>query len=279
MRRTPPIRRTLAAAATASLLLGLGACSDEEQQGSGAATSAPTESTSEPAESEPAADQPPEGEVVDKKEFLDDMMAGLEESTTARMTMTSDVGGSGIEAEGVVDYTTEPVSMAMTLAGGAMGGQQSDLRLVDGIMYMNLGSMSNDKFIRLDLSDRGSLPPGLGAVGDQMDPLSSFEQLGPALKTVTFVGTEDVDGEELRHYAVVADTSKLESLQDAPSGSGVPAEVDYDLWFDDRFRMRRMEMTMDMAQPVTVEAEMFDWGAPVDIEAPPEDQVVRPPQR
>lgn len=278
MRRTPAPRRAAVVLATA-LLLGSSACSDEEKQGSAGATATPGGSASSEPTSEPAADAPPEGEVVDNEEFIDDMVAGLEESTTARMTMTSDFGGGGIGAEGVVDYTSSPVSMAMTMSGAAMGGQKSDLRLVDGIMYMNLGSMSNDKFIGFDLSEPGSLPPGLDAIGDQMDPLASVEQLAPALKTVTFVGTEDVDGEELDHYAVVADTSRLESLEDIPAEAGVPPEVDYDLWFDDEFRMRRMEMAMDLAQPVTVEVELFDWGTPVDIEAPPKDQVVEPPQR
>jgi hypothetical protein len=131
--------------------------------------------------------------------------------------------------------------------------------------------------MEFDLSDPASMPPGMGDLGDQMDPLAAFTEFEPALKTVTFVGTEDVDGDELHHYDVVMDASKLESLKDLPAGAGIPDEVGYDLWFDDEMRIRQMEMVMDMATPVSVEAQLFDWDEPVEIEAPAADEIAEQP--
>jgi hypothetical protein len=110
-----------------------------------------------------------------------------------------------------------------------------------------------------------------------MDPLAAFKEFEPALKTVTFVGTEDVEGEDLHHYDVVLDSSKLESLQGIPAEAGLPDEVAYDLWFDDEFRMRQMEMVMDMGMPVSVDAQLFDWDEPVEIVAPPADEIAEQP--
>ena len=274
--RRPHLRRSLAASAATALLLSLAACGGDDAD---TASDEPVVSESESSDGGDAetVDQPDEGEVVDNAEFVDNMMSGIEASTTAQMTMSMDFGGGAMDMEGEVDYTTDPVSMSVTMNQEAMGEEGLEMILVDGIMYMNMGQMTNNKFVEFDLSDPASLPPGMGDLGDQMDPLAAFEEFEPALKTVTFVGTEDVDGDDLHHYDVVMDTAKLESLEDMPTGAGMPEEVGYDLWFDDEFRIRQMEMVMDMEMAASVKAEMFDWGQPVDIQAPPADQIAEQP--
>jgi hypothetical protein len=273
-----------AAAAAAALVVGLTSCSEEDTPSASDDPTAPSSSSSssspEPSESgseSPTAEASAEGESVEPSAFVDDMKAGLERSTTARTTMTSGLGGMELDAEGEVDYTTDPVTMEMTIAAGALSEDEAEMRLVDGVMYMNLGSMSRGKFVKFDLEKPRSLPPGMQGLVGQMDPLAAFDELEPALKSVTHLGPDEVDGEELDHYAVVADTKKVASLQQVPPGTELPQEIEYDLWFDDEFRVRRMEMEMDLGQPVTVEIELFDWDEPVDIQAPPATQVVKIP--
>jgi hypothetical protein len=255
------------------LLGGLAACGSD----SGTATDEPEVSSQEQGAEADAADLPDEGETVDSGEFVDWMMAGLDRSTTAHMTMSMDYGGGAMEAEGQVDYTTTPVSMAMTLGGEAMGIDELDMRLVDGVMYMNMGQMSNDKFFKFDLNDPESLPPGMEDLGDQMDPLAAFKDFEPALEQVVYVGSEDVDGDDLDHFTITMDTAKIPSLAEMPASAGLPDTVDYDMWFDEDFRVRQMNMAMDMgaqaAMTANVEAKLFDWDEPVDIVAPDPDQV------
>lgn len=264
------VHRPLAVAATATLLLALTSCSDE----GGSASDEPSISESSDASEPDEGDDPAAGSEVDPADFVADMKAGLEASTTAQMTMEMGIPGGGMDVEGQVDYTTDPVSMAMTMKNAMMGDQAMDLRLVDGIMYMNMGSLSNGKFIEFDLSDPDSLPPGMENLQQQMDPLAAFEQFEPALKEVTFVGDEDVEGEELQHYAIVVDTSKMDSLSGMPAGAELPPEVEYDLFFDEEFRPRQMDMTLDIEPKVDMLVKFFDWGSPVDITAPPADQTV-----
>jgi len=272
--RLSRLRPSLAAAATSAMLLGgLAACGSD----SGTATDEPEVSSQEQGSEVDAADLPDEGETVDNGEFVDWMMSGLDRSTTAHMTMSMDYGGGAMEAEGQVDYTTTPVSMAMTLGGEAMGVDELDMRLVDGVMYMNMGQISNDKFFKFDLNDPESLPPGMEDLGDQMDPLAAFKDFEPALEQVVYVGSEVVDGDDLDHFTITMDTAKIPSLAEMPASAGLPDTVDYDMWFDEDFRVRQMNMAMDMgaqaAMTANVEAKLFDWDEPVEIVAPDPDQV------
>jgi hypothetical protein len=221
-----------------------------------------------------------EGEEVDKDEFLADFKEGLEASTTAAITMTMDLGSNGaMTAEGEADYTTDPPGMAMTMEAPTLGeAGEMDLRLVDGVMYVNMGQVTNDKYMLLDLSDPANLPPGMDTLTDQMDPLAAFEQFGPALTSVTYVGEDEVDGDPTQHFTLVMDTAKVATFKDLPAGADIPEDLTYDAWFDDEFRFRQLTMEMEAGgTPVTMEMQASEWGEDVEIEAPPADEVVEAP--
>jgi hypothetical protein len=264
MRLNLTLRAAAAAVAVPVLMTGLVACGSESEGGTSAA--------------EAAEDLPGEGEEVPAEDFMDDLKEGFEASTTAKTTMNIDFGAGAMEADGEVDYTTDPPNLTMTLAEGAMGLGAMDLRMVDGVVYMNLGSMSQDKFVRFDLDDAESLPPGMAQLEGQMDPLAAFEDMEDALTSVTFVGTEDLEGDEVNRFEVTVDTTKMDTMQQLPAEAGVPEELTYELWLDGEYRMRKADMTMPLESgPISEVSTVYtlsDWGTEVDIEAPPEDQVV-----
>ena len=150
----------------------------------------------------------------------------------------------------------------MTMNKEADGrGDPIDMRLVDGIMYMNMGSMSNDKFVKFDLSDPASLPPEMEGLADQLDPLAAFEEFGAAVE----VGHVRRQGGRRRvrtstTTTLVMDTAKIPSMEDLPAGAGLPDEIAYDAWFDDDFRFRQMQMTMDMAHAGGAERHVLRLG-------------------
>ena len=87
------------------------------------------------------------------------------------------------------------------------------------------------------------------------------------------------DGEQLGHYKVELDTSKVKQFKELPSQAEVPKTVAYDLWLDDDNRMRKMTMEMAMGgAPTKMEVAFTDWGEPVDIAAPPASEIVEQPQ-
>lgn len=270
--------RTSLAATGAVLLLLLTGCGAEPD------TAASPAGATEPAETDGGGESPDEGDGaggqdVDPADFADDMLAGLEAATTARVTMTVDAGGQQFSSDGQLDYTSNPPSMQMAMTMPAMSQEPLDIRLVDGVMYMNMGAMTQGKFMAIDFNDPANLPPGMEGFTDQLDPLSGLGDFEKSISQVTFVGEEDVDGEQLRHYTLTLDTSKAAGFQGLPSGKGVPAEVAYDYWVDGDFLPRRMATSMEAGkQSVSMDIRMSDWGKPVDIAAPPAKDVFDPSQ-
>lgn len=250
--------RALAAATSTALILSVSACGE----GGGSASD----------------DLPDEGATVEPADFVADMKEGLEASTTAQMAMNVDAGGTGnLEASGEVDYSADPANMSIT-SSNPMGGGEIEVLLVDGVMYLNQGSLSNGKYVAYDLSDTSNLPPGLSELEGQMDPLAAFEEFEPALTKVTFEGEDEVGGEDLAHYTILLDPTKMESFQGMPVTAELPEELEYDLYFDDEFRIRQMNLTMDGTPAIDLEVTLSEWGEPVDITAPPEDETVDPSQ-
>jgi LppX_LprAFG lipoprotein len=271
MRRSLTLRRSLAALTLPLLLGGLAACgSDDEAPDPAASSSSATESQDSSGTEA--------GEEVDKTAFIDDLQAGLKASTTAKMTMHLDMGGQAIHADGAVDYSTTPPQMAMTMESPAMADQSIEMRLVDEVLYMNMGQLTNDKFVSYDLSDAANLPPGMDQLTQTMNPLAAFDAFEEGVQAVTFVGDEDVDGEQLGHYAIEVDTSKIEQFKDLQTQAELPRTITYDVWLDDQNRMRKMTFAMPMdAAPVTMEVAFSEWGETVDIAAPPASEIAEQP--
>ncbi|CAI9419231.1 LppX_LprAFG lipoprotein [Nocardioides sp. T2.26MG-1] len=278
MTRLTAVRRNLAALAVAPLLLtGLAACGD------GGETTA----------KDPAAESLAgaavltglkTGDEVDPDEFIGIVVDGMEASTTAHMTMTTTMGQLGeMTAEGDVDYTADPVAMAMTLAmptSMPMGDQPADLRFVDGVFYMSMGELTGGKFWKLDPADSSSPLGDLGPMLDQMDPTAMMQRLEPAIDSVTYAGEEDVDGRSLDHYELTVDAAALGKAMNAPKGAlgQLPDSVSYDLWLDEEHRMVQTTMELPIqGMTASVEMTVEDWGKDVSIEAPPAGQITDMP--
>jgi LppX_LprAFG lipoprotein len=271
MRPSPTLRRSLAALALPLLMGGLAACGSDDDSAEPAASS----SSASASEQSPDAGAATAGEKVDPAAFVDDLQAGLKASTTAKMTMQLNMGGQEINADGAVDYTTTPPNMAMTMQSPALASDQSiEMRLVDKVLYMNMGQMTNNKFVSYDLSDADNLPPGMDQLTNTLNPLAAFDSFEEGIKSVVFVGDENVDGEQLGHYEITVDTSKIDQLKDLPTQAQLPDNVNYDLWLDDQNRMRKMTMKLESGTPMDTEVEFSKWGESVDIAAPPASDVV-----
>lgn len=269
MTRLLPLRRTLAAAALAPLLItGVAACNDsgsDASSGSGH-TASDTASSAQPA----AGDVQP-GDKVKPADFTDRLADGFDNLTTAHLTMKAGLGGTGtMTGDGDVDYTGDQPAVAMKLSAPMLGGEV-ETRLVDGAMYLNMGDLSHGKFWKVDLQG-GNSP--FGALGKQLDPKSSLDNLGKGLESVTYVG----DDGGLAHYRAKVDPQAiLDGLGGAPQAgaANLPKTIDYDMWLDDQNRMTKL--VTDMGNLGSVEMSMSDFGTDVSIEAPPASDVAPMP--
>jgi hypothetical protein len=282
--RLPNARRAAAAlAATSVLSIGLVACGDDS--GSDASDSA---SGSHADDAVPAAalDGLSEGDEVEPGEFVDIISEGVKSSTTAKTKMKMSLGEQGeMTGEGAVDYTTSPPEVAQKMTMDALGQtMEYDTRVVDGIMYLSLGKLSQGKFWKIDPSDPDGPLAGLGldTVLKQTDPIGQVAKMEPGIEKVTYAGQEDVDGRELDHYELTMDVAKA---YDAMGGQlpqeaekALPESLTYDIWLDDENRFAQMDLELPvMGSTVSMEMSVTDWGAEVDIEAPPADEVTEMP--
>jgi hypothetical protein len=124
------------------------------------------------------------------------------------------------------------------------------------------------------------------------DPRDVFGFLKAVFGSIEAVGSEEIRGVDTSHYRAVIDTAKLQQLvpeaqrqslgglEQSAAQAGL-SELPLDIWIDAEQRVRKLSIDLDVKQPGTeasvkasLVAELFDYGAPLDLELPPADQVV-----
>lgn len=268
MRVTKKLTTTLAACTLAATL---GAC------GSGEPAAGPQETDAAPAEVAPAAS-------ID--ELTSIIEAAQHEATSAHMEMT--YGGDAAEAAGMTGATTvadfeigesdDPEDMTMQMSMSLMG-MDFDMRMVDGTMYMNMGEMSQDKFIAMPL-DELAKDPNFSSTLDSMksmDVAGQAEEMKEAVTSFEHTSTETIDGVEVDVYTMTIDPTKLEDGAagvDAATADQV-GEMTVVYKIDPEGLPREADVAMEMqGQELTMETTFSEWGEPVTVDVPAEDEVV-----
>ncbi|GAB47247.1 hypothetical protein [Mobilicoccus pelagius] len=255
--------RTRFAAVLAALPLALAGCS-------GAQTPADT-AASAPSSSQAASASPTAGQEVDTATFFSDSAKAITAAKTYTMTMLMENGGQKVTMTGsgdVSDQNRPKADMTMSADGG---GQQTRM-IVDGdSVYMQMpGVAEGGKFVKMPLQ-------ALSQAGGQdltkmMNPAENLRMTQNAVEKVVYAGPDS----GLQKYTVTMNPQKLQqSLPTAaPSPSGMPSSLPYDVWLDDAHLVLKMVMTMD-GTTMTMTAD--EYGEPVSIVTPPQESVTQMP--
>jgi hypothetical protein len=179
------------------------------------------------------------------------------------------------------------------LGGGLFGEGQAELVFSDLVYYMKLPSGSGlplppgKEWFKLDLKKLGeSTGLDLGQLTQlsQSDPSQALDFLQGASDDFHEVGTEDVRGAPTTHYAGTIDLAK--AAENAPADIAEQyrklaelapsSKVPMDVWVgeDGYVHKLRFEQKLTEGASMTMEEELYDFGANVDVSPPPEDQVV-----
>lgn len=219
--------------------------------------------------------------------------------STMRFAMSFATPDGSFAADGMMDMKGPRMSMTMDMASlipasARQAGTKMQMLLTDQAMYMQYPGLAAETdgkhWIRLDLASLGDDNP-LAPMLDQIrnaDPTQNVAFLEGA-QDVTTVGSEDVRGTATTHYKFTIDLRKAsaavpENLRKAVSevlgqlgNPLLPGEV----WLDADGLPRRMSFEMSMApgagaapMKVSVSMDMFDFGQPVSITPPADDDVV-----
>ncbi|MCA0436528.1 MAG: LppX_LprAFG lipoprotein [Actinobacteria bacterium] len=292
------VRRSLAALTL--LPLALAGCSSGTT--SGTATNAATTSTTSAAAASmyDLCDKPGD---IDKDKFLAQQSKSTQStahvsgsveigalssgSTTAPAASGSGTAGStgsanGMAITGDIDGTDSANPKAKMTIGVPGGGGQLDLIMVDKAIYMNMGTLTGNKYAKLTLDD---LAKQSGVDMNQLtDPTAQLAKAKDAITKVTCVGREDVSGTKTAHLRMTMDTAKAASLGGgtstgtaSPSASlpsGMPATMDTDLWVSAENRPVKVTSGTDEARTTMTYSK---WGEPVSIQAPPSTSVTQLP--
>ncbi|HEY7594512.1 MAG TPA: hypothetical protein VH969_15285 [Actinophytocola sp.] len=215
------------------------------------------------------------------------------ESSTAHMVFTGGAGEMQVKGEGDMKLDGSDPAISMDMDAGGMG--KMAVVLLDGVFYMKLpqGLSPGDKpWIKIDSKDKSNpMAQALGSLTDQMrqnaDPRLALEQFKES-GTIESSAKEDLNGEQTTHYKINVDVQKLADTQDDPTlkqamqqaiKSGLK-DFPVDLWTNaDGLPVRMIidmptaDPTSGKAVPVKVQVDYTKWGEPVDIQAPPADQV------
>jgi hypothetical protein len=190
-----------------------------------------------------------------------------------------------------------PAGAAMGSANDWVGQEVADFADGRAVVYLNLPVLAKvmpggKPWIKVDLS----------AVGKQAGiDLSQFTQLGtdPSRMVdwlratsgdVTTIGTEQIDGVDTTHYRATVDLSKYPDLVPADQREAVRKALDQltkqahisafpvHVWVDKDGLVRQVravvtETIQGQTMNVMTTERFYDFGAPVDIQIPSDDQV------
>ena len=167
---------------------------------------------------------------------------------------------------------------------------EMEIRTVGDTSYLRFGMFSllgvETEWVSMPADDAGSTAASFGA--NPVNPTDIMSTFGPGVSDPQDLGRETIRGVETTHYAVLVDIDKIMAEADAEAleelediGTGFPTgELPMNFWIGDDGNVYRFSMEFDGAttpdagfESMTMIWEMFDYGAPIEIVAPPADQV------
>ncbi|MEV7417181.1 LppX_LprAFG lipoprotein [Streptomyces sp. NPDC089919] len=275
-RKKTAVRTATAVLAAALLAGGATACDDGKKDAAGPAkTAAAKPGGSGAVDAAPAA-------------YLQKVQDKSKQLTSVRYTMSGTSAGNAIAGEAAMRLKPQ-VAMSMKMSDPAKPAESFEMRLVDGAMYMGAGG----KWLKFDMK---SADPTSAAQLEKLgkgsqnaeNPGDRASQLSAA-KDLKKVGEETIDGQKTVHLAgtvTVADMkasvaaaepdvrARRQQQLDQLVKQGVSSMV-MDMWIDDatgftkQFRMRGAAKQ----GPMDLTMKFLDYNKPVDVAAPPADQV------
>lgn len=217
------------------------------------------------------------------------------DTNTARMKISADAAGQQLTGEGNLRMAADDaaMSMDMTTPQGAMS-----MVLLDNVFYIKLPQElePGKSWLKIDANDKSNpMAQALGGMTEQMsknaDPRATLEQFEKAGE-ITDTEEVELDGKQTTHYTITVDVEKLAANQEDPTMKsamdqaikGGLKDFPVDVWIGEDDLPVRFTMDMPTPNPATgktasvkMQIDYTDWGKPVDITAPPADEIAEFP--
>jgi LppX_LprAFG lipoprotein len=226
--------------------------------------------------------------------------ASLEDATestaaeTSRVEMVYRVGayetekGYVFKASGLFDFPGQRAILT-TSDSFPFYGEDVDLtevRLIGRAAYFRWVVRGDTHWVKQDPAEKSGDPAELllPGPGTPTKPTDVLTRVLLASEENEELGTEDVRGEETTHYRARVDLAKVvkqlpvdERPQEDVAGIWGAAVVPVDIWIDSESRLRRISLTRvgsDERPEVATTLELYDYGVEVDVQPPPEHELI-----
>jgi hypothetical protein len=220
------------------------------------------------------------------------------------MSFTGVGAGVTISADGAMDFASGDSEITMEFGNGGILGailpSDVEARRVDGTAYVHIpdGLPAGKEWVAVPAGESagsGSTALGIGSAASPAKILAYLEKVSDGVKEV---GTETVRGVETTHSTAEIDLAKVVDRSDVPSAlrdeigkaAGDVGTVPVDIYIDGDGLLRREKLEMGFGSflsgaggasgasgngsGVTMQLDLYDFGSPVEVEAPPADQVL-----
>lgn len=205
------------------------------------------------------------GDTLSPEEFAHLLATSMERGRTARIT-ASGSGMVGTTMDGVVDYTRKQPAMRLKVGGTDQAGLQTEMIMVGGAVYMQMGV--DGQYVKMNLDEMGD---DIGRV----DPGANLSSFSSGISELTYVGEEKVGKEKAHHYLAKIDTAKLGN--DTPIAEAGAEKLDYHVWLGDDDLVRKFSIDLGKDGLGAMEMTFSDWGMDVEIKAPAKAKVTEMP--
>ena len=241
--------RLFAVPALAATLALAGCGGDASPSASSPAPSSSSSSTSSPSASAGSA----VAKATTPQAFVDALEAAAAKQDTVAMTISGDV----LDGSGVARLGADPAGSYVV----NVGDSNTLLVLLDGVVYAKDGS---------DSKARWSKGPAKGVgMGEGFTPLPTLKAMRGGAKKVVSKGAADLQGTPTTKYELTVDAKAAAAVLGADASPGAADPV-YTVWVDGKDLLRRVSVT---AEGQTLVIDYGQWGEPVEVVAPPADQV------
>lgn len=220
------------------------------------------------------------------------MLAAQEAAGSYRFEMHMDIEGASVDASGAAQYGTDidDVDMTMTMSmplddlDPGAGSGLLEMRVVGGQIYVSfpaeLGFPVDKPWVTVGPEGDDPISQAFGAMSDQMaDSAAIQRKFAEQAESIAVeeLGSDTADGVAVTKYRITLSADDLVEFMEIPGMEGMSAEdapfdeAEYTLWVDSDWLVRKIEAGLDGVK--FMDMRLFDFGEPVDVEAPPADQV------
>lgn len=212
-------------------------------------------------------------------------------ATSAHYHLDMSAGGIDVGGDGELQLAGADTKIQMNMSTPI--GQLQGV-IIGSTMYLKLPQnllKTAKPWVKFDANGTDPVSKELSALTSQeqqnLDPTKMLTMVAP-FATITGQHQDTVSGTPATEYTISVDTKKMmQSSIVTPamrallntSQVQLPAKLNYQIWLNSAELPVKLVLVEPVStqgtgtQTVTVSMTYTDWGAPVDIEAPPSDQV------